>query len=101
MAGSDESTEPAGESTSDGGVDPIISPAIDYWLISAVSTLYTIGVVAVVVTVWQALIQDDALVVPFALGAIVVFGTFLTIQYLGFGTLVTYTASIREKLPGG
>ena len=101
MSGSDDSTEPAGETTSGGGVDPMISPAIDYWLISAVSTLYTIGVVALVVTVWQALIQDDALVVPFALGAIVVFGTFLTLQYLGIGTLVAYTASLREKFPGG
>jgi len=49
MAGSDGSAEPATETGSDRSVEPIISLMVDFWLISVVSSLFTIGVVGLVI----------------------------------------------------
>jgi len=85
MSDSKDSTT---KTTNSEKMEPIFSSMIDDFLIRALSACYTIGVVAFVILGWQALIQEDAVVVPFILGAVVVFGTFLALWYVRVGELI-------------
>lgn len=74
--------ENSGDSTDETTVLIRGYPMLDFFLISLVSGLFFIGIVAIVVRGWQLFVQDSAVLLPAIIGTVVAFGALLSVPFL-------------------